>query len=122
MGKKNTSSLSNKDCDDCNNKGNCNNEPDEFVFHMTEESLKSYVITKNLWLSDTGSQSHIVHNQPLFTQYTKAPDNIQGARNCPSLECSDIRIYFNAKSDCVPITLKNTVHVFSVQYNLKSLG
>lgn len=97
-------------------------EPDEFVFHVTDEGLESYVTTEDLWLGDTGSQSHIVRDRSLFTRYTEAPGNIQGAGNCPSLGRGDVRIYFNTKSGRVPITLKDAIHAPSMKYNLISLG
>ena len=77
---------------------------------------------ENIWLGDTASQSHIVRDRSLFTDYVDTPTGeITGAGSCPSPGRGTVKVQLITTRGTIPLTLNNVLHAPKMPYNLLSL-
>lgn len=97
---------------------------EEYAFHIQDGPINSFAaVASDLWLGDSGTQSHIVRNKLDFISYKSTPgQTIQGAGKCDALGRGDVKIIFTVKGKRIPITLRDAIHAPDMPYNLISLG
>ncbi|KAJ3473639.1 hypothetical protein NLI96_g12899 [Meripilus lineatus] len=92
---------------------------DEYAF----ATLQSIDSATDLWIGDSGTQSHICKHRELFETYTPTPNRfIKGAGRCPSLGRGTVRISFIVDGKHIPITLLDVIHAPEMPQNLISFG
>lgn len=98
--------------------------PDEEYCFVTEDNLSFSLTSKGeVWLGDTASQSHIMRDKSLFTDYIDTPHGtIKGAGTCPALGKGTAQIVFITKTGRISIVLRDAIYAPEMPYNLISLG
>ncbi|KAJ3553828.1 hypothetical protein NM688_g3412 [Phlebia brevispora] len=105
-----------------NNRAHITELDDDAGYAFVTE-LSSHQGRDDVWLGDTGTQSHIVRDRALFSSYSHTPGaTIKGAGTCPALGRGTVKIFFVVDNHRVPITLNNVIHSPDMPYNLLSLG
>ena len=105
--------------------GHGGNSDEDYSFVVHNEDCQSLVAKTGgaeVWLGDTGSQRHIVRDRTLFTTYTEGPSEIKGIGTASAAGRGNVRVDFSLNGKSVPITLRDALHVPTLDYNLISLG
>jgi hypothetical protein len=95
-------------------------EEDSYEFNVFDEQI--YAVRSNLWLADSATQSHVVHDRALFTDYWETPGNtISGAGTSRALGRGTVPVTFRVDGKEVNVTLKDVIHAPDIPSNLISM-
>lgn len=94
---------------------------DEYTFTAINTDL-SFIATKGeVWLGNCGTQRHIICDRSLFTTYMPCTTDVKGIGSTQAIGQGDAKILFTHEGKLVPITLRNALHVTTIDFNLISL-
>lgn len=78
---------------------------DTYEFNIRDDEMV-FVAQSDIWLADSATQSHIVLDRNLFTDYRLTPgSNIQGAGKSQALGRGTVRVTFKVDGRDIPVTL-----------------
>lgn len=95
---------------------------DKYMFAAIDTDFSFIATEGEAWLGDCGSQYHIIHNCSLFITYTLSTTDVKSIGSTQAIRQGDAKILLSHKGELVPITLRNALHVTTVNFNLIFLG
>ena len=106
-------------------RGNGGDSEEDYSFISHSEDCQALVAKASgaeVWLGDTGTQRHIVRDRALFTSYTEGASELKGIGTASAIGRGDVRVEFALDGKHIPVTLRDALHVPTLDYNLISLG